>query len=61
MSQIEFKTEEAVYAHYKKTDAKIIMHKGIVYDVSGYVSLHPGGQEFISDHFGKKIDDLFEE
>ena len=50
-----------MFAFYKKTDAKIIIYKGTVYDVADYVNLHPGGSSFISEHYGKQIDEHFED
>ena len=56
-----FMGELDVQEFYKKTDRKIIIYKGKVYDVADYVELHPGGAEFISDLYGKNIDDVFED
>ena len=47
--------------YYKKTDKKIVIYKGKVYDLADYVELHPGGAEFISDLYGKSIDEEFED
>lgn len=58
---MEFDSEEKVYEYYKKTDSKIIIYEGTVYDVVDYVSLHPGGSHFISDLYGKSIDEAFED
>ena len=47
--------------YYKKTDEKIIIYEGVVYDVADYVGLHPGGKDFIEDYYGTSIDVKFEE
>ena len=53
---MEFKSESEVYDFYKKTDSKVVIYKGTVYNVVDYVDLHPGGSQFISDLYGKQID-----
>lgn len=58
---MEFKSESEVFDFYKKTDSKVIVYKGVVYDVADYVNLHPGGSSFISDLYGKQIDQEFED
>jgi cytochrome b involved in lipid metabolism len=56
-----FDSEKAVYDHYKKTDAPVVLYKGKVYNVGQYVPLHPGGADYISDLYGKNIETAFED
>ena len=36
-----------------------VLFEGIVYDVSEYMSIHPGGADLIEEYLGKSIDDAF--
>lgn len=56
-----FTSEQEVKDYYKKTDEKVIIYEGVVYDVADYVGLHPGGKDFIEDYYGTSIDAKFEE
>lgn len=38
-----FQSVEEVHEHFLKTNDKIIIFEGSVYDSSGYVEMHPGG------------------
>jgi 4-hydroxysphinganine ceramide fatty acyl 2-hydroxylase len=57
----EFKSEAEVEALWTKEQKKIVLFEGSVYDVSEYGANHPGGEHYISDNYGKNIDDQFEE
>ena len=54
-----FETEQEVYEYYKKTNRKIVLFEGTVYDVEDYMDLHPGGSDMIEELLGKPIDDAF--
>jgi hypothetical protein len=56
-----FASEEDVYDLYKKDDAKIVIFKKRVYDVSKFVNQHPAGPEKIEEYYGKNIEEPFEE
>jgi len=58
---INFESEEAVYAQYKKDDSKIVIYKNSVYDVSNFMGEHPGGPEKIQEYFGKNIEKPFKD
>ncbi|KAF9297173.1 fatty acid alpha-hydroxylase [Mortierella antarctica] len=47
-------TVKEVSRHTKQEDCWVI-HNNKVYDVSGFVADHPGGEEYILDHAGKDI------
>jgi len=46
---------------YKKEGKKVVLYKGIVYDVSEYMPSHPGGDNLIADELGTNIEEAFEE
>jgi len=52
-------TEDAVKKHNTVQDCWVILH-GKVYDVTNYLSLHPGGKQLIFRSAGKDITDDFE-
>ena len=58
-----FKDEAEVMAFYEsdKDNHQVVVFNGIVYDVKDYAPNHPGGIEYLSDRFGKVIDEDFEE
>lgn len=60
-SPLSFNNEEAVLEHYKKTDDKVLIYKGKVYNVADYVQLHPGGADYIEEFYGKNVEEAFEE
>jgi len=56
-----FENEEQVYNLYKNEGRKVVIYQGLVYDVAGYMSTHPGGEDLIANELGKNIDVPFEE
>ena len=59
---IEFRDEEDVTQYCAKNgDLKWVIFEGMVYDVTNYLPLHPGGSEQIDPYLGKCIDVPFEE
>lgn len=38
-----------------------MIYQGIVYDTSEYDMQHPGGHQVIASHFGKSMDENFDE
>jgi 4-hydroxysphinganine ceramide fatty acyl 2-hydroxylase len=53
-------TQQEVAKHTKADDCWLI-HNNKVYDVSGFVADHPGGEEFILDHAGKDVTALMKD
>ncbi|KAF9426781.1 fatty acid alpha-hydroxylase [Podila epigama] len=53
-------TVAEVSKHTKPEDCWVI-HNNKVYDVSGFVADHPGGEEYILDHAGKDITELMKD
>lgn len=58
---LNFANEAAVEQHYKKTQQKVIVFEGAVYDVGSYLGQHPGGSDKIEEYLGKNIDEPFED
>ena len=56
-----FESEAEVLQHQKKTGLHIVIYQGIVYDTSEYDNQHPGGHHMIASHFGKSMDEDFDE
>jgi cytochrome b involved in lipid metabolism len=52
-------TLEEVAAHATADDCWIVAH-GIVYDVTDYIALHPGGAKAIIRHAGMVCDEDFD-
>ena len=48
-----------VSLHDQRNDCWLIAH-GIVYDVTDFLSQHPGGSQSILMHAGKRVDDDFD-
>ncbi|KAG0306604.1 fatty acid alpha-hydroxylase [Dissophora globulifera] len=48
-------------AKHSKEDDCWVIHNNNVYDVSGFVQDHPGGEEFILDHAGQDITALMKD
>lgn len=46
---------------HKFTETKVIVFKGVVYDVGDFMHSHPGGEDLIQEFLGKAIDAPFEE
>jgi cytochrome b involved in lipid metabolism len=38
-----------------------VLYKGVVYDVSEYMTTHPGGEDLIGNELGTNIEEKFEE
>ena len=57
----QFLTEKDVMNFYKEDPEinQVIIFEGVVYNVSEYKNLHPGGVNYIEENFGKHIDELF--
>jgi len=53
-------TVKEVSRHTKPEDCWVI-HNNKVYDVSGFVADHPGGEEYILDHAGKDVTQLMKD
>ena len=56
-----FESEQEVYDLYKIHQQKVIIFQGIVYNIDGYISEHPGGADLLEDELGKNIDQAFED
>lgn len=59
-SSLKALTAEEVSRHNKADDCWIIMD-GVVYDVTGFLNLHPGGMDVIMKYGGKDCTDAFNE
>lgn len=57
----DFDTELEVEQFYKQTGTKVVIFKGVVYEVGDYMRTHPGGEDLIENELGKSIDAPFEE
>lgn len=57
----DFKNEKEVEEYRASSGKQIIIFEGTVYDVSGYISHHPGGADLVEDFLGKSIDEAFKE
>ncbi|KAF9357311.1 fatty acid alpha-hydroxylase [Mortierella sp. AD094] len=53
-------SHQEVAQHTSATDCWVI-HDNKVYDVSGFVADHPGGEEYILDHAGKDVTQLMKD
>lgn len=63
MSQQKRYTPEEVEAHssWDSNNKSVwVVYKGSVYDVTNFVSEHPGGEEVILDNAGKDMTDEFD-
>lgn len=62
MSKQKYYTPEEVEAHSGNSPDKSIwvVYKGSVYDVTNFISEHPGGEEVILDNAGKDMTDEFD-
>lgn len=56
-----FQTADEVLKLYSEHNRKVVIFKGVVYDVSEYMETHPGGSDLIENELGKAIDVPFEE
>lgn len=63
MANRTFESEQEVLDLYlqDKEKNKLVIFKGVVYDVKEYMPDHPGGGELIEEHLGKNIEEPFEE
>ena len=52
----DFLTETDVAAYMQDTGKKCIIFEGSVYDVTDYISVHPGGTDKIEPLVGQSID-----
>ena len=57
----QFLSEKDVTDFYKEDPEtnQVIIFEGVVYNVSEYKNLHPGGANYLEENFGKHIDELF--
>ena len=57
----QFLSEKDVTDFYKEDPEtnQVIIFEGVVYNVSEYKNLHPGGVNYLEENFGKHIDELF--
>lgn len=49
---------------YYKQDPQnnqVVLFEGVVYNVSEYKDIHPGGSNYLEDNLGKNIEELFKE
>ena len=56
-----FQTEKEVYDLYKENGEKVVIFKGMVYNIGDYINDHPGGADILEAELGKCIDEPFEE
>lgn len=61
--EIDFPNERAVYDFYlkDKSNNKVVIFEGVVYNVKDYLPEHPGGGDLIEALLGKNIEADFEE
>lgn len=60
MSELKVYTVEEVEKHNTSSDLWLIID-GQVYDVSGYIDEHPGGEEVILDVAGQEATEAFDD
>ncbi|KAJ2387912.1 hypothetical protein GGI23_006171 [Coemansia sp. RSA 2559] len=60
MSATKTFTAEEIAKHYTRDDIWIVVH-GKVYDVTGFLDEHPGGEEVILEHAGIDATEAFED
>lgn len=56
-----FESEAEVQQYQKKTGMHIVIYQKVVYETSDYEMQHPGGYQVIASHFGKSMDEEFDE
>ena len=58
---LNFESNDAVLAACQKGDKKLVVYRGVVYDVSKFLDRHPGGRKILDPLIGKPIDKEFAE